>query len=428
MTTFAGWLRVSVPSPARLRAWSGAADLPEAALRRRLAWIWGLLFLNVLPYAANVSLLPLPSAIGKVITQGALGVALMLAVVLNRRILVRPNLFLLLMTLLCVTTVVMSLRGYFGMGSVLRAVRLAAFVGGLWLLTPWWGRNDLLILRCHRQALWVLMAIVLLGLVVAPGHALDQAGGGRLGGTIWPMPPTQVAHYAALLAGTAIVLWFTGLLKLRAAALAAGVGVGVLLLTHTRTALVAFLVALFVAGLSLFLTRRRVRKVVTLALVVAALVGLSFAPFLTTWFTRGQTAANFSDLTGRTAVWTELVAQPRSDLNTLLGYGMSNGSFGGRSIDSGWLTVYLDQGLVGDAIVGAQFLLLLILAAFNPRGPRRALALFLIVYALVASITETGIGEASPYVLDLVVAASLLIAPVTGPPEPVTYAELPGPT
>ena len=33
-------------------------------------------------------------------------------------------------------------------------------------------------------------------------------------------------------------------------------------------------------------------------------------------------------------------------------------------------------------------------------------------YCLVASITETGLGDASPYLLNLVVAASLLAAPV----------------
>jgi hypothetical protein len=45
------------------------------------------------------------------------------------------------------------------------------------------------------------------------------------------------------------------------------------------------------------------------------------------------------------------------------------------------------------------------------RGIRRAVALFLVAYCLVASISETGLGDASPYLLNLVVAASLLAAP-----------------
>ena len=41
------------------------------------------------------------------------------------------------------------------------------------------------------------------------------------------------------------------------------------------------------------------------------------------------------------------------------------------------------------------------------------MALFLIIYCLFASFTETGMGEASPYLLDLTVAASLLVIPTT---------------
>ena len=61
-----------------------------------------------------------------------------------------------------------------------------------------------------------------------------------------------------------------------------------------------------------------------------------------------------------------------------------------------------------------MLLLLLAMVATHVRGPRRAVALFLVVYCVVASITETGLGDASPYLLDLVVAASLLVAPAEG--------------
>jgi hypothetical protein len=40
-------------------------------------------------------------------------------------------------------------------------------------------------------------------------------------------------------------------------------------------------------------------------------------------------------------------------------------------------------------------------------------ALFLIVYCLIASVTETGLSNASPYVLDLAVAAALLASEPT---------------
>ena len=69
-------------------------------------------------------------------------------------------------------------------------------------------------------------------------------------------------------------------------------------------------------------------------------------------------------------------------------------------------------------IVDAALLIILILLAVtHQRGVRRALALFLVAYCLVASITETGLGDASPYLLELVVAASLLAAPVGRAPR-----------
>ena len=148
--------------------------------------------------------------------------------------------------------------------------------------------------------------------------------------------------------------------------------------------------------------------------VVACVAALSFAPFLGAWFNRGESKGELTGLSGRTQVWTALLAQPRTEVNTLFGYGMSNDSFNGLPIDSSWYSTYLDQGLVGDVIDGAVLLLLFLLAAFSPRGPRRAIALFLVVYCLVASFTETGLGEASPYLLDLAVAMSVLMLPITG--------------
>ena len=84
----------------------------------------------------------------------------------------------------------------------------------------------------------------------------------------------------------------------------------------------------------------------------------------------------------------------------------------------------LDQGLVGDVIDGSVLLLLLLVACFSPRGPRRAVALFLVVYCLIASFTESGLGEASPYLLDLTVAMSILMTPATLAPEAESPAAL----
>ena len=61
-------------------------------------------------------------------------------------------------------------------------------------------------------------------------------------------------------------------------------------------------------------------------------------------------------------------------------------------------------------VVCALILLFLYVAAgFHPRGVQRALALFLTTYCLIASFTEIGFTSASPYLLDVTVAASLLV-------------------
>ena len=61
------------------------------------------------------------------------------------------------------------------------------------------------------------------------------------------------------------------------------------------------------------------------------------------------------------------------------------------------------------AVCAAMLLFLLINAYFQPRGVQRAIALFLVTYCLLASFTEDAFTDASPYLLDLTLAASLLV-------------------
>jgi hypothetical protein len=104
-------------------------------------------------------------------------------------------------------------------------------------------------------------------------------------------------------------------------------------------------------------------------------------------------------------------SNPRPESNVILGSGLSNDSIDGLPIDSSWVATYQDQGIVGDVFDGVMLLFLLLTALLRPRSPARAVALYLIVYCLVASFFETGLGTASTYALDLTVAASLLAAP-----------------
>ena len=76
------------------------------------------------------------------------------------------------------------------------------------------------------------------------------------------------------------------------------------------------------------------------------------------------------------------------------------------------------------AVCATMLLFLLAAAYFQPRGVQRALALFLVTYCLVASFTEVGFTDASPYLLELTLAASLLVPSALGyPEEPVLGRE-----
>jgi len=294
------------------------------------------------------------------------------------------------------------------LSTLYRTFRLIGFIATLWLLTPWWGRRDLLLVRCHLVVVGVILGIVLIGIPLAPHTAYSQH---RLEGALWPFPPTQVAHFAAVMTGLVVLLWLCGRLSGRLTLLVAVVAGGILLATHTRTALIAMLAGIFVGGLSLFAGNAKVRKVFAAAGLIVSVGAITLSGLVTTWLARGQSTNQLTGLTGRTSVWSALVSTPRNLFEVFFGFGMSNLSFNGLSIDSNWLGAYLDLGLVGAAIGAAMLVFLLATAYFQPRGAQRALALFLITYCTISSFTETGLSDPSFYLLELALAASLLVQP-----------------
>jgi hypothetical protein len=371
--------------------------------------VWAALLANVLAFSELPTLIPIPASVGQLLTQGALVLAVLLVLLANPHGVIRPNAFLLLLTLLAVVSLMVSLHNEFIYGSTFRASRLLVFVLVLWLLTAWWGRSELPLLRSHLICLRVIVGSVLVGAVVAPGKAFSYDG--RLSGALWPIPPTQVAHYAAVLIGCTVVLWFGGVVRWRAMLITMVFAGATLVTTHTRTALLAMTVGLAVAGASMFLGHARVRRASAFLGVIAVVGATFFSPLIVGWLARGQTFEEASQLTGRTRVWTSISGMQRPWLQEAFGSGLSNKSFDGLAIDSNWLAVYLDQGWFGIIIDVALLLILVLQAATHQRGLRRALALFLVSYCLLASITETGLGDASPYLLELVIAASLLASP-----------------
>ena len=396
-----------------LRGRPGTVPLDPAAARdrsarRRVSAAWGLLFLNTLTFVPGTAILHIPGFVGKGMTQGALPLAILLALTVNPKVKVRSNLFLCLVSLLAVDTLITSTQSLH-IGPLYRTFRFCEFVVALWLLTPWWGRRDMLLFRCHLRWLFVALGTVLLGLLVAPGHALAYQG--RLSGVIWPMYPTQVAQYAAVAAGSTVLLWFARLLSGRVTLAAVTFAVAILLLTHTRTALLGLVPGILVAGLSLFTINSRVRKFFAAGTVAVSIGIMTVAGAVTTWLARGENAQGVATLTGRTNFWALVLSQPRTGFEEIFGFGLSNASVNGLPIDSNWLASYMMEGTLGVAVCAMMLVCLFVTAFLQPRGIRRALALFLLTYCTLASFTEVGFTDASTYLLDLTVAASLLAMP-----------------
>lgn len=371
---------------------------------------WAALFVNVLGWSQSQTLIPIPHFIGQLIAQAALGLAILFALLANRNLTIRPQLLLVLLLLMAVIAVMVSVHSDYFRGSTYRAFRFVGFVTVLWLISPWFGRRDMVLLRTHLVVMRAVLGSVILGALISPGLAFSFEG--RLSGTIWPIPPTQVAHYAAMLLGVTILLWFCHVVRGRSVLLTLAVAGPLLLATHTRTALLACVVGLSAGGASLFLERARVRRTAVVT-ILGAVAGIgAFAPQLLSWMLRGQSTQDATQLTGRTKVWSQIAALHRDHLHTIFGDGISNMSYNGLPIDSSWMSTYLDEGWFGIALQATVLVVVLGLAVTRGRGPQRAIALFVVAYCAVASITETGLGAPSPYLLDIAVAVALLATPL----------------
>ncbi|MCF3122848.1 O-antigen ligase domain-containing protein [Streptomyces arenae] len=383
--------------------------------------VWGLLILNTLGSAGAKTIVPLPRSLIQMVTMGSLVAAFALALALNLRVRIRPSAFLLLLTLLLVPSVISSANLESGFGALFRCGRLALFVCTLWLLSRWWDGGTTFV-RHHIRMYFAVLVSVAAGAAISPGAALPELYGGRLVGALWPLTPPQIGQYAAVIIGLTVLLLLGGRTDRASAAFVVVPSVVLLAMTHTRTATLGLLIGLALAIGSLVLTSAAARRFFLWTVVSATVIAVGFTSALQTWFLRGQTQENFSNLTGRAKVWDALLAAPRSTVEQLFGAGLGDKSFDGLPIDNSWLAVYQEQGLIGVILVGAMIAVLAGVALLRPPSLARACAIFLISYCAIASYTEAGLGDASPYLLHLTVAASLLAAPA-----PAEVTQLPTP-
>ncbi|NEW70702.1 O-antigen ligase domain-containing protein [Streptomyces rhizosphaericus] len=377
--------------------------------------VWGLLVLNTLGSAGAKTIVPLPRSLIQMVTMGALVAAFALALAVNLRLRIRASAYVFLLTLLLVTSVISSANLESGFGALFRCARLALFVGTLWLLSRWWD-GDLTFVRHHIRMYFAVLGSVAVGLVASPGAALPDLYGGRLVGALWPLTPPQIGQYAAVIIGLTVLLLLGRRTDRVSAAVVIVPSLVLLALTHTRTATLGLFLGLALAIGSLLLTSAAARRFFSWAVLCATVAAVGFASLLQAWFLRGQSKENFSSLTGRAKVWDALLAAPRTAGQKWFGMGLGDKSFGGLPIDNSWLAVYNEQGLVGVTLVAAIIIVLGGVALLRPPSLERACAIFLISYCAIASYTEAGLGDASPYLLHLALAASLLAAPAAAAP------------
>ncbi|KUN40095.1 hypothetical protein AQJ30_05250 [Streptomyces longwoodensis] len=382
-----------------------------------VAVVWGLLVLNTLGSAGAKTIVPLPRSLIQMVTMGSLVAAFTLALALNLRLRVRSSAFLLLLTLLLALSVISSVHLESGFGALFRCFRLAVFVGTLWLVSRWWD-GDMTFVRHHIRMYFAVLGSVAAGLVLSPGAALPDLYGGRLVGALWPLTPPQIGQYAAVIIGLTVLLLMGRRTDRTSATVVIVPSLVLLALTHTRTATLGLLLGLALAIGSLVLTSAAARRFFAWAVVGGTVTAVVLGSALQAWFLRGQSKENFTSLTGRAKVWDALLSAPRSTTEYLFGVGLGDKSYGGLPIDNSWLAVYHEQGAIGVGLVAAIVLVLGGVALLRPPSLARACAIFLISYCAIASYTEAGLGDASPYLLHLTVAASLLATPVPAGPPP----------
>ncbi|MEH0547575.1 O-antigen ligase domain-containing protein [Streptomyces sp. B21-105] len=377
--------------------------------------VWGLLVLNTLGSAGARTIVPLPRSLIQMVTMGALVAAFALALLVNPRVRIRASAYVFLLTLLLVPSLIASVNQGAGFGALFRCARLALFVGTLWLLSRWWDGGPTFV-RHHIRMYFAVLGTVAAGLVVSPGAALPDLYGGRLVGALWPLTPPQIGQYAAVITGLTALLLLGRRTDRTSAALIIVPSLALLALTHTRTATLGLIVALVLAIASLVLTSAAARRLFSWAVLCAAVAAVGFSSALQAWFLRGQSQQNFASLTGRAKVWHALLAAPRTATEHVFGTGLGDKSFGGLPIDNSWLAVYNEQGVTGIVLVATIIVVLGGVALLRPPSLSRACAIFLISYCAIASYTEAGLGDASPYLLHLALAASLLAAPAEPAP------------
>jgi hypothetical protein len=383
--------------------------------QKRVTLVWILLFASGLSYSRETGLASMvPLRFEQLVTALALLAAFLLALNYNRRIRLAGSWPVWLYAVVPVIALFAPLAGAGGLGTLFRAVRFMFALLIMALLAPAWRKDPWVLANAHARALRLAIAAALLSLCIGMGWD----GEGRLIAQMPALRAPQVGQFGALLVGITAVQAITRSPRLPRAPLWILFGLAALVLSQTRTATVALLVAFAITLLFLLVSHSRARRVFLTVVLVGPLVFVLMQPAIKAWFERDQSEELLTTLTGRTQAWALVYSFPRTGFQELFGIGYGDKSIFGLPIDNGYLAAYQETGKVGLVAVCAIMVILLLKALSYPKTSNRALAIFLITYVAVASYTETGIGDMSAYVLHLVLAGAMVTPVVVAAARP----------
>ena len=422
------------PTPARTSSVHGWPDAPgrngwQPGLRRlpveqAIAFAaWVLMVVNVQPWVKQPSSPQGQAAVEASSSKGvAMAAIFMVAAALSApRFSARmPAAYLLYLGYLCVAAAT-AFHLSDPVPPLLRVGRLGLGVVIPLLLWRWLGGRPSLFLGAHRAGHLLVAVVVVAGLAIVPSAAWDDGGsfgaGGRLQGVFLPMLPPRVGEIGAILVGLTVIGIAFKRTRPVPGALFITLGLMLIVLSRTRTAAVALVVALFAA---FCLTRRyRLGRRGLRTMLVLVMLALPLLAPIRSWAMRQQSTQELSTFTGRTRAWTTVIDEQSSWRTVTLGHGLGNkgvllrrgeGDIDVMAIDNAWLSLFWETGLLGVGFVLIAVIVTLVAVCRAPTPYVRAAAGFLATYVVIASFTETGLSDLSSQTLHILVAAGAAYA------------------
>lgn len=392
----------------------GPPDMGEARGRTAGAVVvWVLLVVSTIAWRKGVYF---EGTFDGVVVAKALlqAMALVLAIVLKRA---APRVYpvaggplLAVLTMLAVSMIGALQAGGMAASAVL-AVRIVLLAATVVLLVSVVPRDEVL-----RQ---IVVALGVVGAVLAITGVGTIATDGRLGGTLLPISPNGLVVLCAVPALAALQQVMSGRATLGAVT-AAVFFTSACVATQSRTALLGLVVAVVVLVVSIETVQRSVAVVLVLA-VPAALALVAYTTVLSTIVDREGSASNVT-LNSRTIAWQVVLQTPFDSLQKWVGAGLSvktvhvQGQYwNDQVLDSSWISALAQTGLIGTGIL---IVLVAAVLLMNVRGGRRnALPVALLVFLLVRSLLETGLLDSSVTFMVFMALASTFVPRPAGRPD-----------